>query len=452
METTAILEILNKINGIVWGVPTLVLLVGTGIYLTIILRGIQFTGLLPALKLAFIKRDEKDGEGDISHFQSLMTALAATVGTGNIVGVTGAISIGGPGALFWMWIIAIFGMATKYAEALLAVRFRTKDKKGRMCGGPMYYLRDGLGLNWLGILFAVFAAIAAFGIGNVVQSHSVASSLHETFGFSMSRIGIVLSLLTACVIIGGIKSIARVSSVLTPVMVLVYTLCALFIILTNIEKVPEVLKTIFASAFHPTSAIGGFTGAALSKTIQMGISRGVFSNESGLGSAAIAAAAAKTKSPAAQAHVAMTQTFIDTIIVCSMTGFVIIVSGAWKNGTKGVALTIESFNLMLGHEKAGGWMVSFGLVTFAFSTLIGWSYYGEKAMEFLFSEKVIIPYRIIFCILVYVGTLAKFDIVWTFSEIMNALMILPNLIALLLLSRIIVEETKKYKAGKEIRS
>ncbi|MCK5707648.1 MAG: sodium:alanine symporter family protein [Candidatus Aureabacteria bacterium] len=442
------LQILEKVNSYVWGTPTILLLVGTGIYLTIILKGIQFRKLFAALNLAFVKRKEKDGEGDISHFQALMTAMAATVGTGNIVGVATAIAVGGPGALFWMWVIALFGMATKYSEAILAVKYRRKDAKGRMCGGPMYYLADGLNMKWLGILFAVFTAIATFGIGNMVQSNSVADSFSRTFSFNPVYTGIILSVLTGIVIIGGIKSIARVSSFLTPFMVLVYVSCSMYVIFLNIGKVPEVILLILKSAFHPTPAVGGFAGAIVMQAVKKGVSRGIFSNESGMGSAAIAAAAAKTKSPGAQALVSMTQTFIDTIIVCSMTGFVIIVSGAWKSGQNGVELTISSFNTVLGGGKLGGYIVSFGLITFSFSTLIGWSYYGEKAMEFLFSDKVILPYRVVFCIFVYIGAVSKLTVVWTFSDIMNGLMIIPNLIALLGLSHIIVKESKKYAEQK----
>ena len=328
-----LLDILGKANSIIWGPPMLILLVGTGVYYTFLLRGLQFRTLGHSLWLAFFKRSEEssDAPGDISHFQALMTALAATVGTGNIAGVATAIAAGGPGALFWMWITGLFGMATKYAEAVLAVKYRVTDARGRMSGGPMYYLERGLGWKPLGILFAIFGAVAAFGIGNMVQSNSVAHALRTApFDVSPTTTGIVLTIATGLVLLGGIRGIARVTSVLVPGMIVLYMAGAIAALLLNWREIPGVVGLVLSDAFHPSAAIGGFMGATLRETIRFGVARGVFSNESGLGSSPIAAAAARTRDPVVQALVSMTQTFIDTIVVCSMTGFVIISSGAWR--------------------------------------------------------------------------------------------------------------------------
>ena len=437
----------DSIHSLVWGPPTLILLVGTGVYLTVALRGLQFRTLLPSLHLALIKRRDKGSEGDISHFQALMTALAATVGTGNIAGVATALAAGGPGALFWMWITGLFGMATKYAEALLAVKYRTMDKKGMMCGGPMYYLSNGLGWKWLGVLFAVFAAIAAFGIGNMVQSNSVCEAVHGTFGVPHRITGIFLTVATGLVLLGGIKSIGRVTSLLVPVMIVFYICAALWVILANLEAVPEVFRLIFRHAFTPTAAGGGFAGATVMITIRMGVARGVFSNESGLGSSAIAAAAAQTRHPVRQAMVSMTQTFIDTIVVCTLTGFTILLTGVWTGGQTGVKLTMQAFNAVLPGEM-GGIIISVSLMLFAYSTILGWSYYGEKAFEYLFGERAVVPYRSFFTIVVFVGAVAKLNIVWSVSDVMNGLMALPNLVGLLLLSGVVVRVTFSYFSGK----
>jgi AGCS family alanine or glycine:cation symporter len=439
-----ILSLLTGIRDFIWGPPLIILLVGTGIFLTFRLRGLQVRGLFYSLKLAFFERKGDDKEpGDISHFQALMTALAATVGTGNIAGVATAIAAGGPGALFWMWITGIFGMATKYAEAVLAIKYREKDEAGMMSGGPMYYISKGLGWKWMGTLFAIFAAIAAFGIGNMVQSNSVAESINASLGIPHWITGIILAVFTAMVILGGIKSIGKVTQVLVPFMILIYFTAALIILFLNVSALPKIFALIFKSAFTPSAAIGGFLGAAVMQTIREGVSRGIFSNESGLGSAPIAAAAARTPDPVKQALVSMTQTFIDTIIVCTMTGLVIILSGLWTSSVTGAELTTMSFSRLL-PGSIGQLIVSLSLVFFAYSTILGWSYYGEKSIEYLFTEKAVKPYRIVFVIFVAVGAMLKLEIVWMLADIMNGLMALPNLIGLLGLSAVIVSETNKY--------
>jgi AGCS family alanine or glycine:cation symporter len=439
-----LLDILNWASSIVWGPPLLVFLVGTGIYLTWKLRFLQLRVLGRGLYLGLVVRREPGHQpGDISHFEALMTALAATVGTGNIAGVATAIAAGGPGAMFWMWVTGIFGMATKYAEAILAVRYRHRDASGTMSGGPMYYIRDGLGLPWLGAIFAVFTAIAAFGIGNMVQSNSVADAAASAFSIPHWLTGVVMALATAAVILGGIRSIGHVTGVLVPIMIVFYMAAGLFVLLRNIGEIPAAFGLIFSNAFTPTAAAGGFLGATVMRTVQMGVARGVFSNESGLGSAAIAAAAAQTHSPAAQAMVSMTQTFIDTIIVCTMTGLVILTTGVWTTGDTGASLTTGAFAIGLPGENAGAVVVATGLILFAYSTLLGWSYYGEKAMTYLFGERAVMPYRIVFCALIVVGAVAKLDLVWAFADVMNGLMAVPNLIALIGLAGVVVAETQK---------
>ena len=439
MEAT-LSKLFSIVSNWVWGPPMLVLLVGTGIYLTLRLRGIQITGLIHALYLAFIVRKEKGAEGDITHFQALMTALAATVGTGNIAGVATAIFSGGPGALFWMWMTGLFGMATKYAEAVLAVRYRVKDKKGEMCGGPMYYLSLGLKKPWLGTLFAIFAAISAFGIGNMVQSNSVAEAVRVTFHIPNWITGVILAVLTGLVILGGIRSIARVTEHLVPIMIVVYMVSALVVLFLEWDKVPLVFSLVFSKAFTPTAALGGFAGATIKEAIRFGVARGVFSNESGLGSSPIAAAAAQTTTPTAQALVSMTQTFIDTIIVCSMTGFVILVTGAWTSGATGSELTAKAFSAAL-PGNLGNLVVTVGLILFAYSTVLSWSYYGEKSIEYLLGEASVIPYRLIFTLFVFIGAFTQLELVWSFADIMNGLMALPNLIGLLALAGVVIEET-----------
>ncbi len=444
MDSITFQKLVSEISNYVWGVPTIVLLVGTGLYLTIGLRGLQFTKLWHSLYLALIKRKEDtDQPGDITHFQALMTALSATVGTGNIAGVATAIAAGGPGALFWMWITGLVGMATKYSEALLAVHFREKDKFGNMSGGPMYYISKGLGWKWLGTLFAIFAAVATFGIGNTVQSNSVAHALESTFNVPTWLTAIILMIATGAVIIGGIKSIGKVTGFLVPIMIVFYMGGAILIILLNLDKLLPALGLIIEKAFTPTAAAGGFLGSTVMLTVRMGVARGVFSNESGLGSSPIAAAAAQTKHPVTQALVSMTQTFIDTIVVCSLTGIVIVISGNWTTDLNGAALTSAAFTQGLG-SKIGEYIVSIGLMLFAYSTLLGWSYYGEKSLEYLTGEKIIKPYRYLFTLFVGIGAISKLDLVWGIADIFNGLMAFPNLVGLLALSPIIIRETKKY--------
>lgn len=441
---TQITQAITAIRDFIWGLPLIILLVGTGILLTILLRGLQLRGLIYSLYLAFIKRKEDDQEaGDISHFQALMTALAATVGTGNIAGVATAIATGGPGALFWMWITGIFGMATKYSEAVLAIKYREVDEFGTMSGGPMYYISKGLGWKWLGALFAIFASVAAFGIGNMVQSNSVADAVKTSFGIPNWTTGIILAVLTAMVTLGGIKSIARVTQYLVPFMIIIYFSGSLIILLMKISAVPAVFALIIKSAFTPTAAIGGFLGATVMQTIRMGVARGVFSNESGLGSAPIAAAAAKTPNPVKQALVSMTQTFIDTLVVCTMTGLVLLLSGLWDSGRTGAELTALAFDRSL-PGGLGEFVVTLGLIFFAYSTILGWCYYGEKSIEYLFKERAVKVYRIIFVIFVAIGTFLKLETVWTLADLMNGLMAFPNLVGLIGLSSIIVSETNKY--------
>ena len=436
------IQLLNKINDFVWGLPLIILLLGTGIYYTFLLKGLQFRKLGHSLYLAFIKRKEEgnSGEGDISHFQALMTALAGTVGTGNIAGVAGAISVGGPGALFWMWMTGFFGMATKYSEAVLAVKYRKVDEYGNMIGGPMYYLQEGLNSKFLGVAFAIFAVIASFGIGNTVQVSEVASAMKTSFNVDPRITGIVLLVLTGSVILGGIQRIGRFTSAIVPTMIIFYVVSSLVIIFMHYDKIIPAFVLIFKSAFIPQAAIGGTFGALLSKTIQKGVSRGIFSNESGLGSSPIAAAAAKTNDPVSQALVSMTQTFIDTIIVCTMTGLIIVMSGATE-GT-GAVLTEKAFSILLPGD-IGGIIVTISLIFFAYSTILGWAYYGEKALEYLAGEKSIMIYRIIFTLAIYLGIVFSKG-VWVFSDIANGLMALPNLIGLLLLAKVVKTETNRF--------
>lgn len=440
------LEIIRSIHKFTWGPPTLILLVGTGILLTFRLRGLQFRALWHSLYLGLIKRKEDETtEGDITHFQALMTALAATVGTGNIAGVATAIAEGGPGALFWMWITGLFGMATKYAEAVLAVKYRATDKSGFMSGGPMYYISKGLGWKWLGFAFSVFAALAAFGIGNIVQSNSVAVVINSNYAVIRPwMVGLVLFVATTLVLVGGIKSIGRTTAVIVPFMILLYVSASVVVLLLNVKAIPEVILLVISHAFTPTAAVGGFTGAAVSQAIRLGVARGVFSNESGLGSAPIAAAAAQTKNPVNQALVSMTQTFIDTIVVCSLTGFVILSTGAWKYGLTSSELTSAAFEQALpGHF--GGIIVTISLIFFAYSTILGWSYYGEKSITYILGERSVVPYRILFCLMVFVGAvILEVELVWKLADIFNILMAFPNLIGLIFLSGIVAAETNKY--------
>ncbi len=448
--TQSFANLVNSVGSFVWGPPMLLFLVGTGLWLTISLKGLQFRKLGYSLYLALIKRKEEgDNPGDITHFQALMTALSATVGTGNIAGVATAIAAGGPGALFWMWVTGLVGMATKYSEAVLAVKYRKVDADGNMSGGPMYYIANGVGWKWLGTLFAIFASVAAFGIGNMVQSNSVADAVQATFNVPLYVTGIVLMVFTAAVILGGIKNIGRVTGLLVPVMIGFYMLGALIILIIDIAEIPGALAMIVSEAFTPTAATGGFLGSTVMMTIRMGVARGVFSNESGLGSAPIAAAAAQTKHPVTQALVSMTQTFIDTLVVCTMTGLVLIITGTWNSGETGASLTTTAFQAGF---TGGKYVVTIGLVLFAYSTILGWCYYGEKSIEYLFGERVIMPYRIIFVLFVGIGTVAKLDLVWSLSDVFNGMMAIPNLIGLLILSPVIVKETRDYFEARRSRA
>lgn len=435
----AIESLVSTLSGWVWGPPMLILLVGTGLYLTILLKGMQFRALPHALKLIFDK--ERGHLGDISHFAALMTALAATVGIGNIVGVATAITLGGPGAVFWMWMTGLVGMATKYAEAVLAVKYREHGEHG-MRGGPMYYLAKGCNLPTLGWLFALFTALAAFGIGNMTQANSVSGVFQSAFDVEPWVTGVVLTLLTGLVILGGIKSIGRFTSFLVPFMILGYVAASLVVLALNANEIPHALYLIFYHAFNPIAAGGGFAGAAVAAAIRYGVARGVFSNESGLGSAPIAAAAARTSDPVKQALVSMTQTFIDTLVVCSMTALVILTATPWTEGVGAAQLTSQSFAQTLG--PSGEILVAVATALFAYSTLLGWSYYGEKAVEYLAGPRAIRIYRVVFVSAVIVGTMTKLEFVWNFSDLMNGLMAIPNLIALLMLSKIVKQETDRY--------
>ncbi len=432
-------DILGSISDFLWGVPLLILIVGTGIYLTVRVAFLQVRLLPVALRLAFSRKHDKNAEGDISQFQALTTALAATVGTGNIVGVATAVVLGGPGAIFWMWFSAFFGMVTKYSEAILAVKYRVKDSNGQMAGGPMYYLEHGLKQKWLAVLFAIFGAVAAFGIGNGTQSNSVAGVVETTFGIETWITGLILTIFTALVILGGIKSIGKVTAVFVPIMALFYLVAGLIVVVTNFSEVPSAFATIFKMAFSTEAAAGGAIGAA----IRYGIARGVFSNEAGLGSAPIAAAAAKTDMPGRQALVSMTQVFLDTFIICTITGLTIVMSGQYLDTSiKGDALTSASFGYFLGDW--GPIVVAIGLIFFASSTIFGWAYYGEKCFQYLFkSTSLLIIYRIAFVAMVYVGSVVSLDLIWKFSDITNALMAIPNLIGLIGLAGVVVFETKR---------
>ncbi len=442
----AIEKFVGMVNSIVWGPYMLVLLVGTGLFLTVRLKFISFKYLPYALKLAFSRHQDENSQGDINHFQALMTALAATIGTGNIAGVATAVTLGGPGAVFWMWITALVGMATKYAEAVLSVKYRIVDDRGEMAGGPMYFLEKGLNMKWLGMLFALFGAIAAFGIGNMVQSNSVAAAIESTFHVPVLISGLVLAALTALVILGGIKSIGRVASLIVPFMAIFYIIGGLVIIAMNITMLPDAIAYIFKAAFAGHEPVaGGFAGATVAQAIRFGVARGVFSNEAGLGSAPIAAAAAKTDHPVRQALVSMTGTFLDTIVVCSVTGLVLAITGVWQEantGFTGAALTTAAFTKSLG--QTGAWVVAIGIILFAYSTILGWAYYGEKCAEYLFGTKIIMPYRYLWVIFVAVGAYVKLSFVWDFADTMNGLMAIPNLIGLLLLSGVVASETKDF--------
>jgi AGCS family alanine or glycine:cation symporter len=431
-------RILDSISGVVWGPPLLVLLFGTHLYLTFRLRFIQrYIGT--AIRISFERSAE--GEGDVSQFGAVTTALAATIGTGNIVGVATAVASGGPGAVLWMWLTGVFGIATKYSEALLAVKYRIRTHEGTMAGGPMYVLERGMNMRWLALVFAGLTSIAAFGIGNMVQANSIASLLEETAGVPRSLSGAVMTVVTAVVILGGIKSIARVCEGLVPFMAIFYVVGCAVLLVMHAERIPGSIATILAGAWNGEAAIGGFLGAGMKEAIRFGIARGLFSNESGLGSAPIVAAAAQTKNPVRQALVSSTGTFWDTVVVCLMTGLVIVNSGAWTTGAAGAKLTHAAFADL---PVIGPIILTVGLLTFVFSTILGWSYYGEKAVEYLFGSRAISPYRLLWVAAVMLGSVATLPIVWSLADITNGLMAIPNLISLLVLSRVIVGETRDY--------
>ena len=436
--------LLAEFASLMWGPWLLILLLGTGCWLTFRLKGVQVRQIFYSLRLTFSK--EREGEGDISHFGALMTALAATVGTGNIAGVSIAVALGGPGAIFWMWLTGLVGMATKYSEGFLAVKYRQVNLKGEISGGPMYYLEKGLGQKWLAICFAFFGAMAAFGIGNMVQANTTAHALSRFLGVNSFFVGGVMMLLTAMVIIGGIKRIAETASYLVPIMVVIYFLGALVIILNNLEHLGAGIAMILQDAFTGTAATGGFAGASLANTIRYGVARGLFSNESGMGSAPIAAAAAKTNQPPKQALVSMAGTFIDTLVVCSLTALTLSSTGVWVSGETGVALTLQAFSSGL-PGLWGNLIVTIATVTFAFSTILAWEYYGEKCFEYLFGEKHILFYRYAWIVFVFVGAQIKLEMVWNFADAMNALMAVPNLIGLILLSGTLVKGTQSFEKG-----
>ncbi|TNJ36167.1 sodium:alanine symporter family protein [Chlorobaculum thiosulfatiphilum] len=436
-------SLLSQIADVVWGIPLLVALIGTHLFLTFRLGIIQ-KHLPHAIRISFTRSHE--GTGEISHFGALVTALAATIGTGNIVGVATAVAAGGPGAVLWMWLTGVFGIATKYGEALLSVKYRTINDDGSVSGGPMYVIEKALGQKWLAVLFAVFTSVAAFGIGNMVQANSIATMLQSNLNVSPWISGGLMTVFTAVVIIGGIKSIARVCEYLVPFMAAFYLIGCAVLLFIGRETLGETIQLIVSSAFTGQAALGGFAGAGMKEAVRFGIARGLFSNESGLGSAPIVAAAAQTDEPVRQALISSTGTFWDTVVVCAATGIVVVNSGEWTTGLKGAELTSAAFADV---PVIGPAVLTFGLLTFVFSTILGWSYYGEKAMEYLFGKRAIKPYRWAWVAAVMVGSVASLQVVWTFADIANALMAVPNLVALLLLSPVIASETKDYFERRE---
>ncbi len=461
MQQDALAQILDEISSVVWGPVLLVLLLGTGLYLTLAMRFMPIRRIGTAFRLLNRGRKADREPGDITPFQALMTALAATIGTGNIAGVATAIALGGPGAVFWMWMTALVGMATKYAEAVLAIRYREVDSHGHHVGGPMYYIKNGLGRNWrwLAFLFALFAALAGFGIGNMVQANSVTAVFTSNFGMPGWAVGAVMAGLVFLVIIGGVKRIGAVAEYLVPFMAVAYIVGGLVVVALNYADIPAGLVFIVRSAFTPTAASGGFAGVAIWAGIRFGVARGVFSNEAGLGSAAIAHAAAKTDDAVQLGMIAMLGTFIDTIVVCTITALVVVtvhvpvamgdgsvqMLASWESGLSGVELTALAFGA--GLPGIGNWIVSFGLVIFAFTTILGWSYYGERAAQYLLGVRVVLPYRLLWVGFVFVGSVLELKTVWTIADILNALMAIPNLIALLLLSGTVISLTRGSRAA-----
>lgn len=436
-------SILSAIDSFIWGAPLLILLSGTGLYLTLRLGFIQIRYLPRALGYLFKK--DKGGKGDVSSFAALCTALAATIGTGNIVGVATAVQAGGPGAIFWMWLVALLGMATKYAECLLAVKYRVRDKNGFMAGGPMYYIERGLGIKWLAKLFALFGVMVAFfGIGTFPQVNAITNAMQDTFNIPVLVTAIIVTLLVGLIILGGVKRIATASSVIVPFMAILYVTTSLVIILLNIEKVPDAISLIIYSAFDPQAALGGAVGFTVMKAIQSGVARGIFSNESGLGSAPIAAAAAQTHEPVRQGLISMTGTFLDTIIVCTMTGIVLVLTGAWNNPElAGATVTNYAFAQGLG-TSIGATIVTVGLLFFAFTTILGWCYYGERCFVYLIGIRGVKLYRLAYIVLVGLGSFLHLNLIWIIADIVNGLMAFPNLIALIGLRKVVIEETKDY--------
>lgn len=441
---------LGFINGLVWGPYMMVLILGTGMYLMLRLKAIPLLKMNYGFKqLMQGRKTEHSKKGEISPFHALMTSLSATIGTGNIAGVATAIGLGGPGALFWMWCTALVGMATKYAEAVLAVHYREKNAKGKFVGGPMYYIKNGLGVRWkkLGTAFAFFGMIAGFGIGNTVQANSVASALNGSFEIPVLVTGVTLAIFVALVLLGGVKRIAKVAGILVPFMASAYIACGLWVLIANISAIPAALELVIKSAFTPVAAQGGFAGAAVMAAIQFGVARGIFSNEAGLGSAPIAHAAAKTNSPVKQGVIAMLGTFIDTLVICTITGLAIIVTGSWTlEGLKGTQMTQAAFNSAMPY---GDVMISVGIAIFAFTTLLGWSYYGERCAEFLLGTKITKPFRLLWVFAIPIGATMELSRVWALADTLNGLMALPNLIALLLLSPVVVKLSKIYFIKKE---
>lgn len=442
----SLIQFLDLAYSWVWGLPLLILIMGVGIYLTFLLKGLQIRYLPYALKLAF-GRQSQEGKGDITHFQSLMTALAATIGIGNIAGVATAMTVGGRGALFWMWVSALIGMATKYAEAILAVKYRTLDKRGEMCGGPMYFIEAGLGWRWLAVSFALFGAIAALGGGNMIQANSVADVLSSKFHINTWTSGVVLAALTALTLIGGIKSIGKVASLLVPFMAILYIGGGLFILAMSYERIPTAIFSILEHAFSGQAAFGAFAGASVMMAMQVGVSRGLMTSEAGLGTASIAAAAAKTDLPGRQALVSMTGSFLATIVMCTVTGLVLGVTDVFgtTDGSgkllNGASMTLAAFQSVF---SWGGYVVMIGLLLFAFTTLLGWAYYGEKCVEYLFGERSIPFYRILFILCIIPGAVMQLEVVWKISDITNGLMAFPNLIGVLALSSVVASETKSF--------
>jgi len=442
-------HILATVSGWVWGPPLLILLLGTHVFLTVRLRFIQ-RYLPQAIKLSFSRGGE--GAGDVSHFSALTVALAATIGTGNIVGVATAVSLGGPGAVLWMWLTGVFGIATKYAEAVLSVKYRVVNERGQMAGGPMYVIARGLKMPWLGFLFALFTAVAAFGIGNMVQANAVTSLVKETLGQHLSEgswlvtaspwvAGLLMSALTALVLLGGIQSIGNTCTKLVPFMAVFYILGCLILLGIHAGTLPETVVLIVKSAFTGHAAAGGFVGAGIMAAMRYGVARGLFSNESGLGSAPIVAAAAQTRNPVRQALVSATGTFWDTVVICLLTGLVVVNSGKWMMAHDPGKLTHMAFQDL---GWVGPTVLTIGLLTFVFSTILGWSYYGEKAVEYMLGTKAVVPYRVLWVVAVMIGSVVKLNMVWNFADIANALMALPNLFALLLLSGVVANETRKF--------